>query len=242
MKRKREKARAAGHPLNNLILRGIPADEFQRIEPHLQHVALRVGDSLHNPARPVAHLYFLNSGLASLLVDGGPAKSVEIGIAGREGLTGVSAVAGLRRSIHRAVVQIPGDAFRISVSVLATILASTPVLAQKANLFAAVQSMQFAQTAACNRLHHIGERLARWLLMTADRVGSSTIAVTHDFLSIMLGTDRPSVTESAISLQDYGAIRYARGSLRILNRRKLESRACECYRVLRPFNRALGLA
>jgi CRP-like cAMP-binding protein len=101
--------------------------------------------------------------------------------------------------------------------------------------------MQIAQTAACNRLHDAGERLARWLLMAADRVDSSSLAITHDFLATMLGTDRPSVSLAAKILQRKKIIEYRRGTLEILNRRKLESSACECYKVIRQFNGVLQL-
>jgi CRP-like cAMP-binding protein len=238
----RDRFDATGHPVQNIILRSIPLAEFDLVQGHLEHVILAAGDTLHAPPDEIAYTYFLNGGLASLLVGATSGKSVEVGIAGREGITAVCVLAGLSRTVHRAVMQAAGDGFRISAGTLRKVLASAPVLLRKANLFAAVQCMQIAQTAGCNRLHDIGQRMARWLLMTSDRIGAQTLSVTHDFLSAMLGTDRVSVTERAVLLQDSGAIQYSRGKLRILDRRKLESSACECYRAIRQFNRELGLA
>jgi CRP-like cAMP-binding protein len=138
-------------------------------------------------------------------------------------------------------VEVAGDGWRIKAEIFREVLRSTPILAALANRFAAVQGMQFAQTAACNRLHDVAPRMARWLLMTDDRVKADTLEVTHDFLSMMLGTDRPSVTAAATTLQRRGIIQYKRGKLRILERGKLERSVCECYAALRQFNHELGL-
>jgi CRP-like cAMP-binding protein len=233
---------ADGHEVNNYILRSIPAEEFKLLNSHLSHVNLSAGHVLHDPSSGIADVYFLNSGMAALIVETNSGKSVEVGIAGHEGMTGVCAAAGLSRTIHRAVVEIAGDGFKISAAALTKILASAPVFTERTHLFGAIQSMQIAQTAACNRLHSVHQRLARWLLMAGDRVGGATLSITHEFLSIILGTDRASVTERAIAFQARGAIRYSRGKLRILDRKVLLSDSCECYRALRPFNHDLGLA
>jgi CRP-like cAMP-binding protein len=107
--------------------------------------------------------------------------------------------------------------------------------------YAAIRGMQVAQTAACNRLHDIGQRLARWLLMTQDRVDSGSLPITHDFLATMLGTDRPSVSEAAGVLQKNKVIEYTRGAVKIMNRKKLENSACECYGVIQQYDSELGL-
>lgn len=228
--------------MNNNLLRVVPAEEFELIRGHLNHVTLSAGQILHDPTSGIADAYFLNSGMAALVVETNSGRSVEVGIAGHEGMTGVCAAAGLSRTIHRAVVELAGDGFRISAAALAKIQASAPVFAEKTHLFGAIQSMQIAQTAACNRLHSVGQRMARWLLMAGDRVGTTTLSVTHEFLSIILGTDRASVTARAIALQERGAIRYTRGKLHILDRKILLEDGCECYRALRQFNHELGLA
>jgi len=119
-------------------------------------------------------------------------------------------------------------------------LESTPHLRMMLNRYAAIRGMQVAQTAACNRLHEIKQRLARWLLMTQDRVDSGALPITHDFLATMLGTDRPSVSLAAGVLQKKGLIAYTRGAVKIVNRKKLEAFACECYAVIRQYDGELG--
>jgi CRP-like cAMP-binding protein len=139
------------------------------------------------------------------------------------------------------VVQITGDGFRVKVALLQDVLASSPRLQLMLSRYAVVQGMQVAQTAACNRLHDIKQRLARWLLMSQDRVDSESLPISHDFLATMLGTDRLSVTLAAGILQKKKLIEYTRGAVKILNRKKLEASACECYGTTQQYNGELGL-
>jgi CRP-like cAMP-binding protein len=168
-------------------------------------------------------------------------KTAEAGILGNEGFTGTLAAVGLSRGPLQAVVQITGDGFRVEVGALQNTLKSAPHLQRLLTRYAAVRGMQVAQTAACNRLHDIEQRLARWLLMTQDRVDSGSLPITHDFLATMLGTDRPSVSLAAGVLQKKGLIEYTRGAVEIVNRKKLEDSACECYGVIRQYDGELGL-
>jgi CRP-like cAMP-binding protein len=168
-------------------------------------------------------------------------KTAETGIVGNEGFTGTPAAVGLSRSPLQAVVQITGDGFRVEVGALQNTLESTPRLQLMLSRYAIVQGMQVAQTAACNRLHDIKQRLARWLLMTQDRVDSESLPITHDFLATMLGTDRPSVSLAASILQREQLIEYTRGAVKIVNRKKLEDYACECYGITQQYNGELGL-
>jgi len=168
-------------------------------------------------------------------------KTAEAGIVGKEGFTGTPAAVGLSRSPLQAVVQITGDGFRVEVGALQNTLESTPHLQLMLSRYAIVQGMQVAQTAACNRLHDIKERLARWLLMTQDRVDAESLPITHDFLATMLGTDRPSVSLAASILQREQLIEYTRGAVKIVNRKKLEDYACECYGITQQYNGELGL-
>jgi CRP-like cAMP-binding protein len=167
-------------------------------------------------------------------------KTAEAGVVGNEGFTGTPAAVGLSRGPLRAVVQITGDGFRIKVGALQNTLESAPRLQMMLNRYAAIRAMQVAQTAACNRLHDIRQRLARWLLMTQDRVNSGALPITHDFLATMLGTDRPSVSLAAGVLQKKGFIEYTRGAVKIVNRKKLENSACECYDVIRRYDGEVG--
>ncbi|MGA8554388.1 MAG: helix-turn-helix domain-containing protein [Candidatus Acidiferrales bacterium] len=146
------------------------------------------------------------------------------------------AVLGLKRSPLREIVQIAGTGFRVRVDTLKTILPSTPYLQGILGRYAAGLAMQVAQTAACNRVHKIEERLARWLLIAQDRIDSGMVNITHDFLATMLGTDRPSVSVAASILQKREIIAYTRGSVKILNRKKLEEFACECYSIIQQYN------
>ena len=146
------------------------------------------------------------------------------------------ALLGLQQSPLREVVQIAGDGFRDQIeAILKDVLRSTPRLQAELHLFAAGLAMQVAQTAACNRLHQIEHRLARWLLMAQDRVESELLPITHDFLATMLGTDRPSVSLAAGVLQKKHLIQYRRGSVKITNRKKLEKFTCECYAVVQEY-------
>jgi CRP-like cAMP-binding protein len=176
--------------------------------------------------------------LVVVMKDGGTA---EAGIVGNEGFTGTPAAVGLSRSPLQAVVQITGDGFRVEVAALQNTLESTPHLQLMLSRYAVVQGMQVAQTAACNRLHGIEQRLVRWLLMTQDRVDSESLPITHDFLATMLGTDRPSVSLAAGVLQKKKLIEYTRGAVKIVNRKKLEKSACECYGITQQYNGELGL-
>jgi CRP-like cAMP-binding protein len=148
---------------------------------------------------------------------------------------------GLSKSPLQAVVQITGDGFRVDVGALQNALESAPQLQMMLSRYAAIRSIQIAQTAACNRLHDIGQRLARWLLMTQDRVDSGSLPITHDFLATMLGTDRSSVSLAAGVLQKKKVIEYTRGAVKIVNRKKLEDSACECYGIVQQYNGELGL-
>jgi hypothetical protein len=179
--------------------------------------------------------------MVSLVFTTQKGESVEVGVVGNEGFTPIPVAAGLRRSPHRAVMQIGGDGFKVGVTELQTVLDSSPALSSMLNRYAAVHGLQVAQTAGCNRLHDIEQRLSRWLLLAQDRVDSGLLRITHDFLAMMLGTDRPSVSLAAGGLQKKRIIEYTRGSIRILNRKKLESSACECYSIIQQFNGELAL-
>ena len=236
-----ERTNAAGKPVSNKILLSISDSEYTPLRPHLEYVRLPNHLVLHERGGKLEFAYFLNRGLISLVVVMKDGKTAEAGVVGNEGFIGTPAVVGLSRGPLRAVVQITGDGFRVKVGALQNTLESTPHLQLMLNRYAVVRSMQVAQTAACNRLHEIKQRLARWLLMTQDRVDSGALPITHDFLATMLGTDRPSVSLAAGVLQRKKIIEYTRGAVKIVNRKKLEDSACECYAVIRLYDGELGL-
>ena len=236
-----ERTNTAGKQVSNKILLSISDSDYSSLRPHLEYVSLPNHLVLHEAGGKVEFGYFPNRGLISLVVVMKDGKTAEAGIVGNEGFTGTLAAVGLSRSPLQAVVQITGDGFRVEVGALQNTLESAPRLQLMLSRYAAIRGMQVAQTAACNRLHDIEQRLARWLLMTQDRVDSGLLPITHDFLATMLGTDRPTVSLAAGVLQRKEIIEYTRGAVEIVNRKKLEDSACECYGVIRQYDGELGL-
>ena len=236
-----ERTNTAGKQVSNKILLSISDSDYSSLRPHLEYVNLPNHLILHEAGGKIEFAYFPNRGLISLVVVMKDGKTAEAGIVGNEGFTGTPAAVGLRRSPLQAVVQITGDGFRVEVGALQNTLEPAPHLQLMLNRYAAVRSMQVAQTSACNRLHDIEQRLARWLLMTQDRVDSESLPITHDFLATMLGTGRPSVSLAAGVLQKKKLIEYTRGAVKIVNRKKLEDSACECYGVIQQYDGDLGM-
>ena len=224
-----ERTNAAGKPVINKILLSIPDSEYRAIRPHLEFLAMPHHHSLYEPNHPLEFVYFPNAGMVSLVIATADGRTVEVGEVGKEGFAGIPAAVGMNQSQVREVVQIAGNGFKVRVGALQGVLRSALKFQLILTRYAVVQGLQIAQTAACNRLHNIEQRLARWLLITQDRVDAAKFAITHDFLATMLGTDRPTVSLAAGILQKKQAIVYTRGAVQILSRAKLENCACECY-------------
>jgi CRP-like cAMP-binding protein len=224
-----------GNPVKNSVLLSIPDKEFNLVRPNLEPVHLPTHRILHEAGERIQFAYFLNDGLASLVVLTRDGRSVEIAIVGREGVIGTPLAVGLHRGPYRAIMQLPGNALRIKSAALEERLQEAPQLRLVLNRYVLLQGLQVAQIAACNRLHEIEQRLARWLLMCQDRIDAELLPVTHDFLAQMLGTGRPSVSLAAGMLQRSGMIENMRGTVKILNRKNLEDAACECYRAMQQF-------
>ena len=165
-----------------------------------------------------------------MMVDG---KSVEVGLAGKEGFIGLPLVVGLSTSATRVIMQVSGSAYRTSSKDFAKVLSACPTLEEKLSRYSLDLGMQAIHVAACNRLHEVEERLARWLLMSQDRLGGDLVPLTQEFLAHMLGTRRASVTVAAGILQKAGLITYNRGHVRIESRERLEDAACECYAAMK---------
>jgi CRP-like cAMP-binding protein len=229
----RTRTDSKGRAVENGLLLSIPDAEFEQVRPQLELVSLGLHQVLQDPGHSVEYGYFPNSGLASLLVVTSDAKSVEVSTVGNEGFIGMPLAAGIRDSFQRVIVQAAGEAFRIKAELLQTLLPELPALQRSVNCYLLLQGMQVAQVAACNRLHEIEQRLARWLLMSHDRSGGRSFPITHDLLSQMLGSGRPSVTVAAGTLQRAGLIEYTRGMVKVLSRPGLEDAACECYDAIR---------
>lgn len=218
--------------LRNEILLSLPPKESSAVLAELEFVEMRAYDLLNEMGEAIEFCYFMNSGMTSILTIMGDGKGVEVGLTGKEGFIGLPAIVGFRTSATRAVVQITGTAFRLRTETLLPTLTKCPQLAKTLNRYSQELAMQATQVAACNRLHDVEARLARWLLMSQDRVGGEIVPLTQEFLSHMLGTRRASVTVAAGLLQKAGLIKYARGSVTIVDRRKLEDAACECYAII----------
>jgi len=221
-----------GNHIHNTILLDLPRKERQLLFPKLELVRLKTHHRLHEPGDTLKSAYFCNTGLVSVLTVFPDGKSVEVGLIGNEGFVGVPLVAGLRTTPTRAIAQIEGTAFRLDSETLMPILRQCPKLERRLQQFSQALAMQATQIAACNRVHEVDERLARWLLMSADRVGSNSVPLTQGFLAQMLGTRRASVTVAAGILQRAGLISNTRGDVQVLDRQKLEEASCECYGIM----------
>jgi CRP-like cAMP-binding protein len=232
---------SAGKAVSNVILLSLPDDEYNLLRPHLEPAELPQYEILHETGEKIDFTYFLNHGMTSLVALSGDGRSVEVGIVGKEGMVGMSLTVGLRQGIFRAIMQMPGDGLRIRSEVFEELLVSASTLRSELSRFALMHGMQVAQLAACNRLHELEQRLARWLLMCQDRIDASLLPLTHEFLAQMLGTGRPSVSLAVGVLEQAGLIENLRGTVKILNRKSLEQAACECYGVIQHFNGGLGL-
>ena len=221
-----------GNPIKNTILRALPRTEFNQVFTSLEFVRLRLHQVLHEVGETIRSIYFLNDGLASVLTVQPDGKSVVVGLVGKEGFVGLPVIFGFRTSGLRVVTQGDGNAYRIDVVTLRKLLRQCPGLEQQLQRFSLVLGMQATQLAACNRLHNVEERLARWLLMSHDRIENKTLPLTQEFLGQMLGVRRASVSVAAGVLQQSGLITYTRGSVTIVNRGKLELTACDCYAMI----------
>jgi CRP-like cAMP-binding protein len=216
----------------NAILAALPQDMWQRLEPQMKRVLLHQSDVIQESGAPVRHVYFVESGMVSLVVDTQDGSQVEVGVTAREGVVGALASLGSDSSFHRAVVQISGKAFRLPVEVFLEEYKRGGVLQQLVQQYSHLLVAQASQAALCNRLHTVEERLSRWLLTSKHRVQSDNLELTHEFISHMLGVRRSGVTVALGMLQQAGIIDTTRGCITILDSCKLESCACECHSTI----------
>jgi CRP-like cAMP-binding protein len=224
---------AKSSPPRNKILAALPDKEYQRLLPRLTPVSLSLGETLYEMEGSIKHVYFPGSSVVSLVTHMDEGTSVEVGLIGGEGMVGLSVVMGDDVSQNHAIVQIADGAMRMTTAALRAELKHGGKLQSLLLRYSLTLLKQVSQTAACNRNHNLGERLARWLLLCQDRVGGSEIRLTQEFLAQMLGTRRSRVSEAAIILQRAGLIRYSRGIITILDRGGLEEFVCECYRAVK---------
>ncbi|WP_428970224.1 Crp/Fnr family transcriptional regulator [Sphingomonas sp. Xoc002] len=225
----------------NLLVAALPASEREGLLAVCEAVDLPFRMHLQKAEEPLSHIWFFRSGVGSTvstMIDG---ATVELGTTGREGFIGIPALMGVAEVPQNVFVQIPGHGLRLSVAKFTDLLDRLPSLRALLLRYTLAFMTQISQGAACNRLHAIEARCARWLLMTHDRVDGDHFPLTQEFLGHMLGVTRPSVSIAAGMLQKAGYIRYVRGTIEVIDRQGLESATCECYGVInREFGRALG--
>ncbi|MEH1890645.1 MAG: Crp/Fnr family transcriptional regulator [Nostoc sp.] len=227
--------------MKNQLIAALPAKEYSRLVAYMEVVPLEIKQHLYLPNQPIEYVYFLNYGVASMLTVLTDGSAIEVATVGNEGMVGLPVFLGADRIPGECFIQVPGYGLRMRVDAFKTHVTASSPLHDLLQRYTQALFNQIAQSAACNRLHSIEERLCRWLLMTADRVETGTFPLTQEFLSKMLGVNRSSVSLTASILQRAGLIEYVRGQMTILDRSGLEATTCECYQVVRAeFERLLN--
>ncbi|HEX9534659.1 MAG TPA: Crp/Fnr family transcriptional regulator [Stellaceae bacterium] len=225
----------------NRLLSLLSDNDYERLRPHLSPIVFDYRKSLYEASRPIEHIYFPIDGLASLVITTADGASAEVGTIGNEGVVGLPVCLGDREAPSSVYVQVPGTALRMDARIFRGELERSPTLHLITLRYAHAFFNQVAQSAACIHLHKVEQRCCRWLLMTRDRMPADDFLLTHEFLGMMLGVRRTTVTEVMGSLQKAGLIRYRRGHVTILDHEALRSRTCECYDISRlEFDRLLG--
>jgi CRP-like cAMP-binding protein len=232
---------AAAHtPAQNHLLAALPAAEFARLLPHLELVAMPLGEALYESGGQLQHVYFPTTSIVSLLYVLEDGASAEIAVVGNEGILGISLFMGGETTPSRAVVQSAGHGYRLKAHLLKQEFNRAGPVLQLLLRYTQALITQMTQTAVCNRHHSVEQQLCRWLLLSLDRLSSNEITMTQELIANMLGVRREGVTEAAGKLQRAGLIRYSRGQIRVLDRPALEREVCECYGVVKKeFDRLL---
>ena len=220
-------------PIANRLLAALPRKDYQRLLPELEQITLPFAEVLYETGERIRHAYFPNDSIVSLLTEVADRSTLEVGIVGSEGVAGISVFLGVDTAHHRAVVQGAGTAMRLRASALRKEAGRTGALHRLLQLYTHSLLTQVSQTAACNRFHMVDARLARWMLMTRDRLQSDEFRLTQEFMSNMLGVRREGVNKAAGALQRSKLISYSRGHIHVLDRAGLEAVACECYLVVK---------
>lgn len=226
----------------NRILAALPENEYQRLLPGLKPVSLKLGDVLYETDAVIRHVYFPLRSVASFLWKTEDRTTVEVGMVGSEGMTGISIISGINKLPYQTIVQGADGAMRMTATALMAEFNQHAALHDLLLQYVHGLFIQVARTAICNRIHPIPKRFCRWLLMMRDRTGSDELSLTHEFIASMLGARRSDVTLAAGFLQKAGLIRYSRGRVTILSIQRLAASACDCYQISKAeFNR-VGLA
>ncbi|MEH2293599.1 Crp/Fnr family transcriptional regulator [Nostoc sp.] len=231
---------AVEQPVNKLLV-ALPSSDYERLVPHLKLVSLPIRQVIYEPGEAITHVYFPQHGMVSLVTAMKDGSMVEVGIVSNEGIVGIPVILGGKTTTTKAFVQVAGIAMRMDADVLITEFDRGGAIQKLLLRYLQAIYSELAQAAACNRLHTLEERLARWLLTVSDRLESEDFPLTQEFISQMLGVRRSGVTVAASTLSRAGMIRYQRGHITIVNREDLEATSCECHQVIRgEFARLLG--
>jgi CRP-like cAMP-binding protein len=232
---------APDRPAGNRLLAALPADDYARLLPHLETISLPFKQILHAPDAPIAHVYFVTEGVVSLVHFSAEGTAVEVATIGNEGMVGLPVFLGAESTPGQALAQVPGAALRMPAAVFRRAVPPGSPLHALLQRYTHALMVQMAQSVACNRLHPIAARAARWLLQTRDRVRTDAFPLTQEFLAEMLGTRRAAVSQAAGQLQRAGLITYTRGVITIRDRTRLEEAACACYGIIRTaYDRVVG--
>ena len=224
---------ASINPKHNHLLAALPEDQWQRWEPHLEHVELQLGQVLYEAGSTLSHVYFPTTAIVSLLYVMHNGESAEIAVVGNEGVIGVSLFMGGESTSSRARVQSAGSAFRLTAPLMKEEFnRGGPVLHLLLRYTQALMT-QMVQTAACNKHHSLDQQFCRWLLLSMDRLQDMEMGMTEELIANMLGVKAEKAIDGALRLQKARLIDYSRGRIRVLDRPGLEKRACECYEVVR---------
>jgi len=221
------------HPDHNRLLAGLSATERERLLPHLEPVSLTLGEVLYESGGQLRHVYFPTTAIVSLLYVMQDGASAEIAVVGNEGLIGIALFMGGETTPSRALVQSAGDALRLEAKLLKNAFYHHGEMHGLLLRYTQALLTQMAQTAVCNRHHSVDQQLCRWLLLSLDRLPTNQLIMTQELIANMLGVRREGVTEAAGKLQRLGVIRYRRGHITVLDRRRLETLSCECYAVVK---------
>jgi CRP-like cAMP-binding protein len=217
----------------NRLLATLPKNEYKRLSPRLKTVSLVLGEVLYEPGDAIKYVYFPNDSIISLIATLSETSWLEVGMVGNEGMAGLAIFMGVRFSPTRALVQGAGTAMRLSSAAVRTEANRLGSLHHLLHRYSHSLLTQVSQSSACNRFHLVEARLARWLLMTHDRLAAKEFPLTQEFLSTMLGVRREGVSKAAGALQAGKLIRYSRGVITILNRSGLEAKSCHCYAIIK---------
>lgn len=216
----------------NRILARLPSAEGAQLSPHLRPIRFEPGMVLYEAGAGIEYSYFPLHGTLSAVVVMLDGRMIEVATIGNEGAVGLPTIGLDRKSLHRVIVQIPGNGLRIETRILDRECRSSKTLQRMILTYQDAFLFQVSQSVACNGLHSLRERCCRWLLMSHDRSNGDEIKLTHEFLAVMLGVRRPSVSEVLQELQESGLLSYNRGSITLLERQGVEAASCECYRVV----------